>query len=230
MLERFTDDARLVVIAAKTKATDRGDAHVGGLHLLSALTTGDSVAARVLADRGVDSAAVDRVLGPGGRPEPEPDSADAEALRAIGIDLAEIKRKVEESFGEGALRRIPLASRGPLNWTGRIPFADDAKLALAESVKEARAFRHNHIGTEHLLLGLLRAASPPAPETGRPHGNLRGALDQLRLDYPSTRDAVTALLAHQRLCHILTKGLGGSYQKVRKTYLYREYPYEHAWS
>jgi hypothetical protein len=57
MLERFTDDARLVVIAAKTKATDRGDAHVGGLHLLSALTTGDSVAARVLADRGVDSAA-----------------------------------------------------------------------------------------------------------------------------------------------------------------------------
>jgi hypothetical protein len=170
------------------------------------------------------------VLGPGGRPEPEPDSADAEALRAIGIDLAEIKRKVEESFGEGALRRIPLASRGPLNWTGRIPFADDAKLALAESVKEARAFRHNHIGTEHLLLGLLRAASPPAPETGRPHGNLRGALDQLRLDYPSTRDAVTALLAHQRLCHILTKGLGGSYQKVRKTYLYREYPYEHAWS
>ncbi len=78
MLERFTADARKVVVDAKTKATERGDASVGPLHLLSALTTGDSVAARVLADLGVDTAAVDRELGA---------TPDAELLRSLGIDL-----------------------------------------------------------------------------------------------------------------------------------------------
>jgi ATP-dependent Clp protease ATP-binding subunit ClpA len=184
MLERFTDNARRVVMAAKAKAAERADDHVGALHLLSALRTGDSVAARALADLGVDAAAVDRALGPGGTPAPATTTDDAEALRAIGIDLDEIKRKIEESFGEGALQRVPLTPRGPLNWIGRTPLTGEAKQALAESLKEARALRHNYIGTEHLLLGLLRTAE------SRPHGNLQHVVRDLHLDYPTTRRRV----------------------------------------
>jgi ATP-dependent Clp protease ATP-binding subunit ClpA len=190
MLERFTADARKVVLDAKTKATERGDASVGALHLLSALTTGDGVAARVLADLGVGTAAVDRELGPapergapaGGAAEAE----DAELLRSLGIDLDEIKRRVTDSFGEGALQRVPLTPRGPLNWLPRSPFTDDAKRSLAESLKQARALHCNHLGAEHLLLGILRTAD------ANPRGPLHQALGALGLDYATTRREIQA--------------------------------------
>ncbi len=176
MFERFTDKARKVVILAKTKATDQGDGQIGPVHMLYGLAASDGVAARALAGLGVDAAAVEREIGRGGsggssaggasrgplppgplRPADER-AGDAEALAAIGIDLDEIKRRIEESFGPGALERVPLTPRGPLNWTGRLPMNDQAKMSLALALKEARGLHHNYIGTEHLLLGLLRVA------------------------------------------------------------------------
>jgi ATP-dependent Clp protease ATP-binding subunit ClpA len=162
MFERFTDRARKVVILAKTKATERGDDQIRPVHMLYGLVGTDGVAARALTALGVDRAAVDRELArsaPEGRaPLGEAASGDAEALAAIGIDLDEIKRKIEDSFGPGALERVPLAPKGPLNRTGHLPLNDQAKLSLALSLKEARALHHNYIGTEHVLLGLLRVA------------------------------------------------------------------------
>ena len=162
MFERFTDRARKVVILAKTKATERGDDQIRPVHMLYGLVGTDGVAARALTALGVDRAAVDRELArsaPEGRaPLGEAASGDAEALAAIGIDLDEIKRKIEDSFGPGALERVPLAPKGPLNRTGHLPLNDQAKLSLALSHKEARALHHNYIGTEHVLLGLLRVA------------------------------------------------------------------------
>jgi ATP-dependent Clp protease ATP-binding subunit ClpA len=162
MFERFTDKARTVVVLAKTKATERGDDQIRPVHMLYGLVTADGVAARALTALGVDPAAVERELGrsgPEGRaPLGEPASGDAEALAAIGIDLDEIKRRIEESFGPDALERVPLAPKGPLNWTGHLPLNDQAKLSLALSLREARALHHNYIGTEHVLLGLLRVA------------------------------------------------------------------------
>lgn len=181
MLERFTADARKVVLDAKTKATERGDGSVGPLHLLSALTTGGSVAARVLADLGVDTAAVDRELGPAGEPA---EAEDAELLRSLGIDLDEIRRRVEGTFGEGALQRVPVTPRGPLNWFSRNPFTDDAKRSLVESLKEARACHASQLGSEHLLLGILRVGD------SKPRGPLRKALGTLGLDYPTTRQQI----------------------------------------
>src|ERR1700677_620418 len=154
MFERFTDKARQVVILAKGKATERGDDQIRPVHMLYGLAAADGVAARVLTAVGVDAAAVDRELASG----TEADGGDAEALAAIGIDLDEIKRRIEDSFGPGALERVPLTPRGPLNWTGRLPLNDQDKLSLALSLREARALHHNYIGTEHLLLGLLRVA------------------------------------------------------------------------
>ena len=163
MFERFTDKARSVVIRAKTKATERGDNEIRPIHMLYGLVSTDGVAARALTGLGVDAAGVERELAktaPAGHaPLGDAASGDAEALAAIGIDLDEIKRKIEENFGPGALERVPLTRKGPLNWTGgRLPLNDQAKLSLALALKEARALHHDYLGTEHLLLGLLRVA------------------------------------------------------------------------
>ena len=189
MFERFTDKARKVVVLAKNKATERGDDQIRPVHMLYGLVSTDGVAARALTALGVDPAAVERKLG---RSAPEGPlvgeaSEDAEALAAIGIDLDEIKRRIEDSFGPGALGRVPLAPKGPLNWTGRLPLDDQSKLTLTLSLKEARALHHNYIGTEHLLLGLLRVAER------YPRGEFAAAtLPDLGLDPATARGRVLA--------------------------------------
>jgi len=197
MLERFTDKARKVVILAKAKATERGDDQIRPLHMLYGLAATDGVAARALTALGVDAAAVERELdraggvspGPPG-PREEAGDGDAEALAAIGIDLDEIKRRIEESFGPGALERVPLTPKGPLNWTGKLPLNQASKLSLALSLREARALHHHYIGTEHVLLGLLRAAER------QPRGELATAtLPDLGLDPATARDRVLAELS-----------------------------------
>jgi hypothetical protein len=108
MFERFTDKARAVVILARAKATERGD-QIRPVYMLYALASAEGVAARVLASLGVDADSVeglfDRTAPLRSPLEGEAPSEDAEALAAIGIDLEEIKRRIEESFGPGALAR-----------------------------------------------------------------------------------------------------------------------------
>jgi ATP-dependent Clp protease ATP-binding subunit ClpA len=157
MFERFTDRARRAVILARTEASERGD-QIRPVYMLHALASGDGVAARVLADLGVDAGDIERRLdrtAPLRKPrEGEPPGDDAEALASIGIDLDEIRRKVEENFGPGALERPPAAPHG----AGRITMTREAKQSVELAAREARALRHSYIGTEHLLLGLLSAA------------------------------------------------------------------------
>ena len=190
MFERFTDKARTVVILAKAKATERGD-QIRPVYMLYALAAAEGVAAQALASLGVDADSVEGLLdrtAPLRSPlEGEATSEDAEALAAIGIDLDEIKRRIEDSFGPGALERVPLTPRGPLNWTGRLPLSEQAKLSLALSLKEARALHHSYIGTEHVLLGLLRVAE------SHPRGEFAAAtLPDLGLDPATARDRVLA--------------------------------------
>ena len=150
------------MISAKTKAAERGDDQILPAHMLYGLTAVEGLAAAVLAPLGADTMSVGRELERMTRPATRPGALkpgdDAEALAAIGIDLEEIKRKIEDGFGPGALDRVPLTPRGPLDWTGRLPLSDQSKLTLAFSLREARALRHSYIGTEHVLLGLLRVA------------------------------------------------------------------------
>jgi ATP-dependent Clp protease ATP-binding subunit ClpA len=185
MFERFTDRARQVVTMAQGEARALGHGYVGTEHLLLALIRqGDGVAARVLDSAGVSADAVrSDVLeivgqGPSGTDPGAGDlvgPTDAEALRAIGIDVDSIRERIEESFGPGALerarrrprqgRRIQLrrprrrgtpcsGSIWPIG--GHIPFTPRSKKVLELSLREAIHLRHNYIGTEHLLLGLLR--------------------------------------------------------------------------
>jgi ATP-dependent Clp protease ATP-binding subunit ClpA len=158
MFERFTDRARQVAIDAQVTARRLGHGYVGTEHILLGLLHGDGIAARVLASLGVTAAAVEReVLAEVGRGPLG--TGDAEALGAIGIDLEEVRRRVEASFGPGALQWRPGRGCGrgrvPL-FGGHIPFTPRAKKVLELSLREALALKHKYIGTEHILLGLVR--------------------------------------------------------------------------
>jgi ATP-dependent Clp protease ATP-binding subunit ClpA len=79
---------------------------------------------------------------------------DADALRSVGIDLDEVRRTVEEAFGPGALEGSTSGRRGL--GAGYIPFTAESKKALELALREAIHLGHRSIGTEHLLLGLVR--------------------------------------------------------------------------
>ena len=158
MFERFTDRARQVAVDAQASARGLGHGWVGTEHILLGLLHGDGIAARVLGGLGITAAAVEReVLAEVGRGPLG--TGDAEALGAIGIDLEEVRRRVEASFGPGALQWRPgrgcRRGRMPL-FGGHIPFTPRAKKVLELSLREALALKHRYIGTEHILLGLVR--------------------------------------------------------------------------
>jgi ATP-dependent Clp protease ATP-binding subunit ClpC len=69
----------------------------------------------------------------------------AKALESLGISLQAVRREVEEIIGRG--QRAP---------SGHIPFTPRAKKVLELSLREALQLGHNYIGTEHILLGLIR--------------------------------------------------------------------------
>ena len=181
VFERFTNQARQVVTFAQDEARSLGHGYVGTEHLLLALIREeDGVAAQVLTQAGVSRddvrADVLDIVGEGtagavGLLEP----ADTEALRSIGIDVDSIRERIEETFGPGALelasrgrrrrrrvqlrrpRRRGVPCSGPtLPIRGHIPFTPRSKKVLELSLREAIHLRHNYIGTEHILLGLLR--------------------------------------------------------------------------
>ncbi len=152
MFERFTEKARAVVVRAQEQARERGDDTIDTGHVLRALVAvPDNLAVAVLEAFSVRPADVEADLD-ARRPPAAPDAA---ALAALGIDLDAVRRRVEEAFGPGALDRAGRRRRA--RWGGHIPFARDARKALQLSLREAVSLRHNYIGTEHVLLGLLRA-------------------------------------------------------------------------
>jgi ATP-dependent Clp protease ATP-binding subunit ClpA len=165
MFERFTAAARSVVIMAKQEARELNHPCVGTEHLLLAMLDESSGGtAGLLRDAGITR---ERVLADINRfvpPAPQAlDDGDAEALQAIGIDLDAVRAKVEEIFGPGALR--PPGSARPAPRRGFLrrkevsrggPFAARTKKVLELSLREAIALHHNFIGSEHILLGLLR--------------------------------------------------------------------------
>jgi Clp amino terminal domain, pathogenicity island component len=75
----------------------------------------------------------------------EPEGVAGETLRSMGISLDAVRHDVEEIIGRG--------STAP---GAHIPFTPRAKKVLELSLREALQLGHNYIGTEHILLGLLR--------------------------------------------------------------------------
>jgi ATP-dependent Clp protease ATP-binding subunit ClpC len=75
----------------------------------------------------------------------ENEGVAAKSLESIGISLDVVRTQVEEIIGEG--RITP---------SGQIPFTPRAKKVLELSLRESMQLGHNYIGTEHILLGLIR--------------------------------------------------------------------------
>ena len=152
MFERFTEAARFAVISARTEAEELGAHSLDAGHLLlGVLGDATGVAATVLRELGVDAEAVRTQLRPAG-------PADTNALRTLGIDLDEVRRRAEASFGPGALDR-PRRQRSGLfgrrSTGGHLPLSKEARSALELSLRAALARHDRFMGTEHLLLGLL---------------------------------------------------------------------------
>ena len=84
----------------------------------------------------------------------EGEGVGAKALESLGIGLEVVRGKVNEIIGEG--------TASP---EGHIPFTPRAKKVLELSLREALQLGHNYIGTEHLLLGLVREADGVASRT-----------------------------------------------------------------
>ncbi len=163
MFERFTDGARLVVQTAQEEARALAHGFIGTEHLLLGLLgVEDGVAATVLIQAGLTETdireEISRRVGSGRFGH----GSEADALRVIGIDVDAVREEVEKSFGPGALDRPRMERRR--RWRRRrctvasphLSLSPRAKKVLELSLREALALRHGYIGTEHILLALLR--------------------------------------------------------------------------
>jgi ATP-dependent Clp protease ATP-binding subunit ClpA len=146
MFERFTELAKRAVSASQDAALALRHDFIGTEHLLLGLASTAGTASEVLRQHGVglEQARVEtvRLLREAGVPEAGGQAAK-DALSSIGIDITEIQRRAEENFGPGAFR-FP-----------RPGFTPRARKVLELTWRESKALGHQHIDTEHLLLGLL---------------------------------------------------------------------------
>ena len=175
MFERFTQDARDVVVRSRDHAQRRDDRWIDTTHLMLALVDAGTANAATLAEHGLTAERVERAVsalpeppGPSGRQASHDPAEDAEALAAFGIDVHRIREAVEAGFGPGALDRRPDPSPRSRSWLVRrlggrpaphrvrIPFSADAKVVLELSLREAIRLKDRQLGEEHLTLGLLR--------------------------------------------------------------------------
>jgi ATP-dependent Clp protease ATP-binding subunit ClpA len=89
----------------------------------------------------------------------EGEGVAATALRALDVDLDTLRREVEALVG-----------RGQQPTSGHIPFTPRAKKVLELALRESVQLGHDFIGTEHLLLGLVRGGEGPAAEVLQQRG------------------------------------------------------------
>lgn len=111
----------------------------------------------------------------------EGEGVAAKALEALGISLEAVREKVAETIGPAGERT-----------TGSPPFTPRAKKVLEMSLREALQLNHNHIGTEHLLLGLVREGEGVGAQVlvnlGADLGRVRDQVLQLLSGYAAIGD------------------------------------------
>ena len=108
----------------------------------------------------------------------EGEGVAAKALESLGISLDAVRQQVEEIIGQG--QQAP---------SGHIPFTPRAKKVLELSLRESLQLGHNYIGTEHILLGLIREGDGVAAQV----------LVRLGADLSRVRHQVIQLIAGRPL-------------------------------
>lgn len=154
ILVRYRKDAHRTLEVARLEAGNLNHNYIGTEHLLLAMTVDDfGVASRVLAEGGISEMGLkSQVVYELEAAQEGLTERDAEALAALGIDLDEVRRRVEETFGASVLDTPPPCPTG-------MPFTDKAMRALRATPRYARRLGHRHIGPEHLLLALMEDKS-----------------------------------------------------------------------
>jgi ATP-dependent Clp protease ATP-binding subunit ClpC len=99
----------------------------------------------------------------------------AKALESLGVSMEAVRQRVEDIVPPGQVE----------GRTGHIPFTPRAKKVLELSLRESKLLGHRYIGTEHILLGLLREGEGVAAQV----------LTALGADLDGTRERVVQLLA-----------------------------------
>jgi ATP-dependent Clp protease ATP-binding subunit ClpC len=110
----------------------------------------------------------------------EGEGVAAKALESLGISLDAVRQQVEEIIGRG--QQAP---------SGHIPFTPRAKKVLELSLAESVQLGHHYIGTEHILLGLIREGDGVAARV----------LSGLGADLDGVREQVVRLLDEYRRRH-----------------------------
>jgi ATP-dependent Clp protease ATP-binding subunit ClpA len=150
MFERFGQDARRTVLRAHEEAAAAGQGEIGCEHLLLGLLAEPGPAAAAMTAEGLELTAMRSQLPQAERAES--DALDAEALASIGIDLDQVRRAAEATFGPGALDR---ARRARAHRPSRIRFTAEAKKALELALRAAVERRHRELTGGHLLIGII---------------------------------------------------------------------------
>jgi len=125
----------------------------------------------------------------------EGEGVAAQALESLGISLDGVRQQVEQIIGQG--QQEP--------WSGQIPYTPRAKKVLELALREAKQLHHNYIGTEHILLGLLRERDGVAAQT----------LTALGADLNSVRQQVIQLLHGYQGQRPLTMPAGARFGQSR---------------
>jgi ATP-dependent Clp protease ATP-binding subunit ClpA len=131
MFERFTAQARHVVVLAQEQARQLKHNYIGTEHILLGLLA-------------------------------EPEGIGFRILESYGMSLDGTRQQVVDMVGLG--KQEP---------SGKIPFTPRAKKTLELSLREAVQLHHNYIGTEHILLGLIREGDGVAAQIMRSHADLQ---------------------------------------------------------
>ena len=115
----------------------------------------------------------------------EGEGVAAKALESLGISLEAVREQVEEIIGQG--QQAP---------TGHIPFTPRAKKVLELSLREALQINHTYIGTEHILLGLIREGEGVAAQVliklGADLNRVRTQVLQLLSGFQAGKESTTA--------------------------------------
>jgi len=115
----------------------------------------------------------------------EGEGVAAKALESLGISLEAVRAQVEEIIGHGG--------QAP---SGHIPFTPRAKKVLELSLREALQLGHNYIGTEHILLGLIREGEGVAAQVlvklGADLSRVRHQVIQLLSGYAGSKESGSA--------------------------------------
>ena len=165
MFGKFTQRAQKVIQMAQEEARKMNYPYVATEHLLlGIINEGESVAAKVLEN--------------------------------LGVDSQKVREKILELVGPG---------EGPM--PSEITFTPRAKRVLELSVDEASRFGHNYVGTEHLLLGLIREGEGIAAKV----------LVSLGADLERVRAEITQVLSGGPLPGTTSQGSGQAKKKVAKT-------------